>query len=245
MVNCKGKMDKKSTKLIKYILWDVDGTLLDFELAESEAIRECFKDFNLGNCSNKQLEDYKNINTKYWKLLEDGKLSKKEVLERRFVEFFSKYGIDPIIASDFNEAYQICIGNIAHYMENAKDTVIALKEKYKQYGVTNGTIVAQEIKLAKSALDRLLEYTFISERIGFNKPSIHYFNKVFEKVGSNNPEEYIIIGDSLTSDMQGGINAGIMTCWFNPYKKRNDKDLKLDYEIKDLKEVINILSKSE
>ena len=84
---------------------------------------------------------------------------------------------------------------------------------------------------------------FISEKIGFDKPSINYYETVFEKVGSHNLEEYIMIGDSLTSDMQGGINAGITTCWFNPNKNKNDKKLNIDYEINDLKEVIDILSK--
>ena len=233
----------KSKKSIKYILWDIDGTLLDFELAENTAIRECFKDFNFGNCSDKQLEDYKKINNKYWKRLENGEISKKEVLEGRFVEFFKKNGINSDIATEFNEAYQIGIGNIAYYIKNEKETVLALKTKYKQYGATNGTIVAQEKKLAKSGLDKLLDDVFISEKIGFDKPSINYYETVFEKVGSHNLEEYIMIGDSLTSDMQGGINAGITTCWFNPNKNKNDKKLNIDYEINDLKEVIDILSK--
>ncbi len=233
----------KSKKSIKYILWDIDGTLLDFELAENTAIRECFKDFNLGNCSDKQLKDYKKINNKFWNQLENGKISKKEVLEGRFVEFFLKNGIDTDIASEFNETYQIWLGNIVYYIKNAKETVLALKTKYKQYGATNGTIVAQEKKLAKSGLDKLLDDVFISEKIGFNKPSINYYKAVFEKVGSHNLEEYIMIGDSLTSDMQGGINAGISTCWFNPNKKQNDKKLNIDYEINNLKEVIDILTK--
>lgn len=233
---------RKGKKSIKYILWDIDGTLLDFELTENKAIRECFKDFNFGNCSDKQLEDYKKINNKYWKRLENGEISKKEVLEGRFVEFFLKNGIDSDIASEFNEAYQICIGNIAYYMKNAKETVLALKTKYKKYGATNGTIVAQEKRLEKLGLDKLLDDVFISERMGFEKPSINYYETVFEKVGSHNLEEYIMIGDSLTSDMQGGINAGITTCWFNANKKENDKKLNIDYEINDLKEVIDILS---
>ena len=100
-----------------------------------------------------------------------------------------------------------------------------------------------EKKLAKSGLNKLLDDVFISEKIGFDKPSINYYETVFEKVGSHNLEEYIMIGDSLTSDMQGGINAGITTCWFNPNKKENDKKLNIDYEINDLKEVIDILTK--
>lgn len=137
----------------------------------------------------------------------------------------------------FNQAYQICLGNTVSYNTNAQETVQALKAKYLQYATTNGTTTAQRIKLEKSGLDKILDDIFISEEIGFEKPSINYYQAVFQKIGSNNPTEYLMIGDSLTSDMQGGNNAGIKTCWFNPHYKINDKNVKIDYEVHDLKEI--------
>lgn len=231
----------KNTASIKYLLWDIDGTLLDFDLAEDTAIRKCFHDFKLGDCSEKLLEAYKLINKKYWQCLEKGEISKKEVLEGRFREFFSTYGFDSSIASKFNQAYQICLGNIACFSTHAEETIQVLKSKFFQYGATNGTITAQRIKLAKTGLDKVFEDVFISEEIGFEKPSINYYQAIFQKIGSSNPEQYLMIGDSLTSDMQGGNNVGMMTCWFNPEGKENDKNVKIDFEIHDLKEILDIL----
>lgn len=235
------KKEKPNITSIKYLLWDIDGTLLDFDLAEDTAIHTCFHDFKLGDCSDELLESYKLINKKYWQRLEKGEISKKEVLEGRFREFFSTHDLDSSIASEFNQAYQICLGNIACFNTHAKETIQELKSKFLQYGATNGTITAQRIKLTKTGLDKVLEDVFISEEIGFEKPSINYYQAVFQKIGSKNPEEYLMIGDSLTSDMQGGNNAGMMTCWFNPKSKKNDRNVKIDFEIHDLKEIIDIL----
>lgn len=194
------KMKKNN---IKYILWDIDRTLLDFEYAEIRAMKICFKNFNIGEFTDEMLKVYKKINDRYWKDLELGKLTKKQVLEDRFKEFFTLYNIDPNLAEKFNEEYQIYIGEFVCFIKNAEETIKALKGKYKQYAATNGTIVAQNRKLSKSGLDKIFDDVFISEKMGYDKPSVKFFETIFEKVGSNNPEEYIIIGDSLTSDMQG------------------------------------------
>ena len=237
----KNKKEKSNIASIKYLLWDIDGTLLNFDIAEDTAIRACFHDFGLGNCSDELLKAYKIINQKYWQRLEHGEISKKEVLEGRFREFFSTYSFDLSIVTQFNQAYKIYLGNMVCYNAHAEETIQALKDKYLQYAVTNGTITAQRIKLKKSGLNQVFDDVFISEEIGFEKPSIDYFHSIFQKIRSNNPKEYLIIGDSLSSDMQGGNNAGIITCWFNPSNKRNDTNLRIDYEICDLKELIDIL----
>lgn len=233
-------MDNKM-KSVKYILWDVDGTLLDFELAEKTAIKTCFDEFNIGKCSDEQLYVYKGINSKYWQQLERGEISKQKLLVARFEDFFSLYNIDISIAQKFNERYQVMLGETACFNKNAEETVTKLKAKYKQYGATNGTAVAQRIKLEKSGLNKIFDDIFISEEVGAEKPSTEYYRAIYEKVGSNNPAEYLMIGDSLTSDIQGGNNMGIATCWFNPEKRENDKNVTVDYEITDLKELLDIL----
>lgn len=239
MENCLFNAKKKhSITSVKYLLWDIDGTLLNFELAEEAAIRTCFQDFSLGDCSDEMLNEYKIINKKYWQRLESGEISKKEVLEGRFCE--SMVLMCPLFHG-FNQAYQVCLGNMACFNQNAEETILTLRTKYLQYGATNGTITAQRIKLEKTGLDNIFDDVFISEEIGFEKPSIDYYQTVFKKIGSDNREEYLMIGDSLTSDMRGGNNAGIMTCWFNPNAKQNDTNIKIDYEIRDLKEMIDIL----
>lgn len=226
---------------IKYILWDIDGTLIDFDFAEKEGLKLCFEKFGLGELTPKILKKYEEINHGYWKKFEKGEISKKETLEGRFVDLFNLYGFDTSIVPQFNDEYQMSMGNIAHFNPNGKDTVMILKEKYKQYAATNGTIEAQNRKLSKSGLYKLLDDIFISEEIGFDKPSVEFFQKMFKRIGSTNLEEYIIIGDSLTSDILGGKRVGIKTCWYNPKMLNDDYDFSPDYEIHDLSEIVEIL----
>ena len=136
---------------IKYILWDIDRTLIDFNKAEELALKECFKNYEIGDFTDELLEEYKQINDKYWKMLERRKISKKEVLEGRFNEFFSNHNIDLSIVPKFNLDYQMAMGDIAVFIDNGEETVKALKGRYKQYAASNGTALAQHKKLTKSA----------------------------------------------------------------------------------------------
>lgn len=227
--------------MIKYVLWDVDGTLLNFHLAEENAIRACFDEYGLGDLSEEGLNDYRKINNKYWKALEKGKIRRIEVLEGRFREFFQKYGYDTSIVSDFNISFQENLGKTYVFNNKAYETVNKLGEKYKQYAATNGSSIAQEGKLKGAGLESIFEDVFISERIGYEKPSKKFFDYIFNTIGSRDTSEYLIIGDSLTSDIRGGRNAGIKTVWFNPDKEEKDKDIDFDYEVNNLEEVLDIL----
>ena len=226
--------------MIKVILWDIDGTLLNFEEAEKHAIRACFAQFGLGECTDSMLADYSAINRVFWQKLERGELSKPEILVGRFATFFEKYGLDVSCAPAFNTQYQLALGDTVCFNPNGLEVVTALKGQIRQYAVTNGTKVAQQRKLQRSGLDRLLDGIFISEDLGIEKPGIGFFHRVWEQIGQFEPTEVLIIGDSLTSDIQGGNNAGILCCWFNPEGKENTNQLRVDYEIKDLGQVLSI-----
>ena len=228
-------------KQIKVLLWDIDQTLLNFYAAEACAIRACFSIFELGECTDSMLAQYSAINNKYWKRLEKNEITKREVLEGRFFEFFSLNGIHTDIVKDFNDEYQIRLGDTVCFHDNAYEIVKALKGRFKQYGVTNGTAVAQNRKLEKSGLGALFDGVFISDEIGFEKPSRSFFDLVFRTIGDYDKEEIMIIGDSLTSDIKGGNNAGILCCWYNPSGHENNLGLRIDYEISDLNSVLNIL----
>ena len=180
-------------------------------------------------------------NDEYWKKLERGEISRSVLLVSRFRDFFLMHGINPSISSNFNNDYINSMGDIAHYTPNAEETVKLLKGKYKQYAASNGNIEAQHKKLAKTGLDTLLDDVFISEEMGVDKPSLEYFQEVFRRVGSSNLADYVIIGDSLTSDIIGGKRAGIKTIWYNPFNHENNSDCIPDYEIHDLSEVLNLL----
>lgn len=226
---------------IKVILWDIDGTLLDFHMAETAAIRALFQRFNLGACTDAMLADYSRINVRYWQRLEAGELTKPQVLTGRFYEFFEKYGLGTAIVPEFNDAYQLALGDTFCFCPGAKETVEALKGKVLQCAVTNGTAIAQHKKLAGSGLDRLLDALFISDEMGVEKPSKAFFDLVWQKIGRFSSDEVLIVGDSLTSDIRGGNNAGILTCWFNPKGNPLPDDPHVDYQIQQIPEILDIL----
>ena len=225
----------------KYLLWDIDGTILNFELAERAAIRSLFEKFNLGTCSDEMLVCYSQINKKYWQLLESGKMTKDKILVERFIEFFSYEGINADIAVEFNKEYQIALCDTIVFNDDAIDIIKHQKKICKIIIVTNGTKVVQEKKLERSGLNDIVDNIFISELVGFEKPNVKFFEKVISEVGINDLKEALIIGDSLTSDIQGGHNIGIDTCWYNPKNEENETLLKPTYIIKNLHELENII----
>ena len=227
---------------IKVILWDIDRTLLDFEAAEKCAIRSCFEKFEMGECTDEMIARYSAINHRYWERLERGELTKPEVLEGRFREFFTTEGLDTGKVAEFNQEYQIRLGDTIVFCDNGYELVKELKNKVKQYAVTNGTAVAQERKLKNSGLDLLFDGVFISDSIGYEKPDARFFDAVFAGIIPCEKDEILIVGDSLTSDIRGGNNAGIRCCWYNPGKAVNRQGVRVDYEISNLREVLGILA---
>ena len=227
--------------MFKYsvILWDIDGTILNFLAAEKAAIQRGFQEFNIGECTDEMLADYSQINKKYWEMLERKEASKQEILYGRFYEFFDKYGIDKSIADDFQPWYQLALGDTIVFENGALSLLKELKGKVKQYAVTNGTKVAQTKKLSKSGLDKIFDDVFISEDIGVEKPSVDFFVKVFQKTELTETEKkkILIVGDSLTSDIKGGNNIGIDTCWYNPKGANKPNDIIVNYEIKELSDL--------
>ena len=229
---------------IKAVLWDVDGTLLDFLAAERAAIRTLFAEFSLGECTDEMIAQYSAINVRWWQALERGEYTKPEILVGRFMEFFAARGIDTAAAPAFNAEYQLRLGDTIEFCPHALETVRALRGRVKQCAVTNGTKVAQDKKLARSGLETMLDAIFISEVVGAEKPSGEFFAPVFAAFDGIKPEEMLIVGDSLTSDIRGGVNAGIRTCWYDPDGRAAPPELSIDYIISDIAEVLQIVEKS-
>lgn len=228
---------------IKVILWDIDGTVLNFAASEKAGVKKCFEQFQLGECTDEMIAEYAEINQKYWQKLERGELTKQEVLEGRFEEFFSNHGLDTSVVKEFNATYQVTLGDVIVFEDYAKELIWGYKDRYKQYAVTNGTELAQRKKLKNSGLAEVLDGAFISDVIGVEKPMKGFFDAVFAEIGDYDKSEIMIIGDSLTSDMKGGEEAGIVTCWYNPKCKFNNSTVMLDYEIHSLREVMEILGR--
>ena len=227
--------------MYKYLLWDIDGTVLDFLAAEAYAIKTLFKKYGLGECTDEMIKTYSAINTKYWQKLERNEMTKPEILIGRFREFFGLIGADISIAESFNREYQVTLGDHIEFVGSAKEILLSQKGKYILAAVTNGTRIAQEKKLSLSGLDEIFDGIFISENVGSEKPNKEYFDHVFEKLGVTDKSEVLIIGDSLTSDIKGGTAAGIDTCWFNPNHKPNTLGIIPTYEIDDIGKIVDIV----
>lgn len=228
--------------MIKTILWDIDGTLLDFHAAEREAIKSLFQKFELGECTDEMIERYSKINRSYWERLERGEVTKPQVLVGRFEDFFASEGLDISLAPEFNQAYQLSLGDTIVFCDDSYNIVKSLKGKVKQYAVSNGTVIAQTKKLRLSGLGELFDGVYLSEDLGVEKPNVEFFDQVFTEIGPINKDEVIIVGDSLTSDICGGNNAGILTCWYNPSQVVRKGDYKIDYEIADIHEIYAIIN---
>lgn len=227
--------------MIKIVLWDVDGTLLDFGAAERAAIRSLFSEYGLGECTDSMLARYSAVNAGFWQRLERGELTKPQILTGRFEQFFREYGLDTGIVKEFNDRYQLKLGDTIVFRDDSPDIIRSLKGRVKQYAVSNGTIAAQTKKLDRSGLGALMDGVFLSEELGAEKPSKVFFEKVFAAIRPGSPSEVLIVGDSLTSDILGGMNAGIRTCWYDPEGEPVPGGYRPDYVIADLHEVADCL----
>lgn len=219
----------------KALLWDIDGTLLDFGASERAGIRTCFGLFGLGTCTDEMLAVYDEINNRYWEMLERGECTKHQTMVGRFVEFFALYGLHADVEA-FNDEYQRRLPDTIVFRPHALDALHALAPKYRQYAVTNGNLPVQQRKLRESGLAAIFDGVFISDEVGFEKPSPAYFDFVLNRIGLA-PSDCLVIGDSLTSDIRGANNAGIPCCWYNPDGKPQKGSLRIDAVVSDLSEV--------
>lgn len=226
------------------ILWDLDQTLLDFDRSMDYAIRAVFRQYDL-YMDDAVVKQYDAINRDHWNRLERGEISKEEVKVGRFRVLLEKLGIRHVNPEEIAASYQIELGSVYYYIDGAKELVTNLRRKgYRQYVVTNGVNTTQSNKMKLSGLNLIMDGVFVSELMGCPKPMQGFFDACFATLPEGTKEHSILVGDSLTSDMQGANNAGIAACWFNPDGKKKDIDVRIDYEIRKLDELLPILSQN-
>ena len=223
----------------KILLFDADSTLLDFKKCEHEAVIDCLNYAKLP-VSDQVIQKYSEINDGYWKMLERGEITKKELMVARWASLLDYYGFKTD-AKEIAELYPIRLADKSHLIDGSEELCASLYGKYKMYIVTNGFKSVQQKRFCMCPLAKYFDDVFISEDIGFDKPAVEYFNEIAKRIPDYNPEEAIIIGDSLTSDIKGGINSGIDTCWYNPDGKKAPEDMKITYIVSKLSEIEDIV----
>lgn len=220
------------------IFLDLDNTLLDFNKAEYYAAKKLFEKYDLP-CDDKAIKTYSSINSFFWKRFENGEIKKQEIYEKRFKVFCDFYETKADTAK-MSQDYFTNLSEGYYTVDGTFDILDYLKAKnYRLYATTNGMSLTQFKRIEKSGLKPYFDKVFVSEDAGHQKPEKEYFEYVLKNIAEKDKSKILIVGDSQSSDILGGINIGIDTCWFNP---KGDKAIYIsEYEISDLSHLKNIL----
>ena len=218
--------------MIEYLFLDLDDTILDFHKAERVAIAKTLDAFGAAP-TDEVLSRYHAINKWHWEQLELGTMTRQQVLEGRFRMLFDELCLsaDPA-AVTAAYAENLAIGH--WFLPGAEEALMELHGKYRLFLASNGTASVQKGRMTSANLYRFFEQVFVSQEIGHNKPSRAYFDACFARIPGFDPQKALMVGDSLTSDIKGGINAGIRTCWVNPSHAPANPEIPADYEIETL-----------
>ena len=225
--------------MITNVLIDVDNTLLDFNKCAEEAIKICFSKWNLAY-SDKVFPVFIEVNDSLWQKIETGEIDKKTLYQIRWKTIFDKLGIDangPVFEQDFRNVFT----DSKEAVDGAYEILDYLSKKYTVSVASNASYQQQLIRLSNADMLKYFAHIFNSEQIGHPKPEPKFFDACFEKLGNIPKEEVIIIGDSLSADINGGAVYGIKTLWFNYGKADIPNNVKADFIVNSLDEIKNIL----
>ena len=226
--------------MIEFLFLDLDDTILDFHKAEDVAIEKTLSEFAIPvTAENKAL--YSKINKGCWEALERTEITRSALRSLRFARFFEAIGAEG--AERAPEVYENYLSQGHYFLPGAEALLEALYPKYALYLATNGIAAVQAGRVASAGIGKYFAARFVSEEVGFNKPSKEYFDACFRAIEGFSHDEAVIVGDSLTSDIKGGRIAGIKTVWFNPRRLPVMGEIIPDFEIADLSELPDVLEK--
>ena len=224
--------------MIEILFLDLDDTILDFHKAERLAVAKTFLEFGL-EPTDAVLTRYHEINKLHWKRLEKGEITREQVLTGRFQALFQELD-RPVDAVAVARSYEHNLGIGHYFLPGALEAVQALQGKYRLFLASNGTASVQHSRLTSAGLYPYFEQVFVSQELGANKPAKAFFDACAARIPGYAPEKAMMVGDSLSSDILGGKNAGIRTCWVNPERKP-PQDIRPDYEIEALSQLPALL----
>lgn len=223
------------------IVFDADETLFDFRRSERDAFKNTMLEFDIEYDESHHLKIYQEINTVIWKEFEEGLITQKKLKTERFKRLSDalKAGFDE---NKFAESYIKHLANASFPFSEGIELVESLHKNYRLTIVTNGLKDVQNHRIRKSVIGNYFEDIVISEEVEVSKPDPRIFQHALDNLKHTDKSKVLMVGDSLTSDIQGGINFGIDTCWFNPNKVENTTGIKPTYEISNLMELRDILN---
>ncbi|EOS66797.1 YjjG family noncanonical pyrimidine nucleotidase [Oscillibacter sp. 1-3] len=225
--------------MLKTVFLDLDDTILDFARAEAAALRRALTEADVP-VDGAVLARYHAINAAQWELLEEGALTREQVLLGRFDILFGELGlVRP--AGEICRRYEEYLGEGHWFIPGAEALLEALAPRYDLYLASNGTAEVQYRRLESAGIRRYFRGIFISRELGADKPSSVFFERCFAAVPGFSRACAVMVGDSLTSDIRGGRDAGLRTCWFNPHGKPTRADIVPDYEVSALEQLPALL----
>ena len=226
----------------KFLLFDLDHTLLDFDAAEDVALTQLLKEEGV-----EDIQAYKDyyvpMNKSLWKDLELKKIRKQELVNTRFSKLFSHFGIekDGVYLA---ERYQFFLAQQGQVFSGAMELLDSLIDRgYELYAATNGITAIQTGRMVQSGLAPYFNQVFISEQLQTQKPDALFYEKIGQQIAGFSKEKTLMIGDSLTADIQGGNNAGIDTIWYNPHHLENHTQAQPTYEVDSYQALLEFLDK--
>lgn len=177
---------------------------------------------------------------RFWHKISNGQIEKSNGLAKQFEILFEKFNID-FSPEIFNDEYQLRLADKIKFNDNANKILKSLSKMVKQYAVTDGTIQTQQKEIKTAKLTQIFDKIFISEQVGFSKPNKKFFDYVFKNIKMKDKEKILIVGDGLNTDIKGGLDVQIKTCWYNPKHIENKSSIKPDYEIDNLNKIYDVI----
>ncbi|HFI0645780.1 TPA: YjjG family noncanonical pyrimidine nucleotidase [Streptococcus suis] len=224
----------------KYLLFDLDHTLLDFNQGEEVALTQFLEFMDVEDIEAFKAI-YRPLNQGMWKELEKGLITKKELINTRFSKTFAYFGRE-VDGREMALRYQEFIGKQGQIFEGADQLLKELVDRgYQLYAATNGVTYIQENRLLNSPIQTYFKQVFISEQMGTQKPAADFYEKIAEQIGCLDMTSFLMIGDSLTADIQGANNAGMDSVWYNPEQVSLTGSAQPTYIISNYKQLLDIL----